>query len=187
MTEEEYRAELAAINNAHAQNEVARDGFLAVAHIAMFAASISFVGNVAPIKTAVFIPLLLIGWVASVIGLITLTASFSATTKHINQLREAINEEEKPSARFPEMLNSVALWSFPVALSSLFIFVTANVVMPMTKPNPPAHRPEPLEKGIMPPAQAPLRSPEPRVGVMPAPQAPARQPAPTPTPPPPKK
>lgn len=116
------------LDAAHTQNEAGRDAFVALAHTALFAASVSFVGDVAPLADAILIPVLIAGWAASVIGLLALTISFGAARRAIDARREALNEEDPPKSRIPELLNAISLWSFPVSLLCLFSFVTANVV-----------------------------------------------------------
>jgi hypothetical protein len=101
---------------------------VALAHTALFASSIAFVGDVAPLTGAVWKPALICGWLASVVGLLALTISFGAARKAIDARRAALNEAEPPSSRVADRLNAIALWSFPVALVCLFSFVTANVV-----------------------------------------------------------
>ena len=117
-----------ALDAAHAQNEAGRDAFAALAHTALFAASVSFVGDVTPLKDAVWKPLLITGWTADVIGLLALTLSFGAARRTIDARRAALNDTEAPGGLALEALNGVALWSFPVALLCLFSFVTANVI-----------------------------------------------------------
>src|SRR4051794_15469923 len=125
---DDFNHERQALDAAHAQNEAGRDAFVALAHTALFAASIAFVGDVAPVTEAVWKPALICGWLASVVGLLALTVSFGAARKAIDARRAALNEAEPPSNRVAETLNATALWSFPVALLCLFSFVTANVV-----------------------------------------------------------
>lgn len=125
---EDFNHERQALDAAHAQNEAGRDAFVALAHTALFAASVSFVGDVAPLTKAVWKPMLVAGWFADVVGLLALTFSFGAARRIIDARRAALNAIEAPASRFAEALNGVALWSFPVALLCLFSFVTANVV-----------------------------------------------------------
>lgn len=125
---EDYAHELQALDAAHAQNEAGRDAFIALAHTALFAASVSFVGDVAPLTEAIWRPALILGWSADVVGLLALTVSFVAARRAIDARRAAINDPDPPTNRFCDWLNAIALWSFPVALLCLFSFVTANVV-----------------------------------------------------------
>lgn len=127
-TPEEIAHELEVIDQAHAQNEAGRDSFIALAHTALFAASVSFVGEVAPLTSAIWKPALISGWTADVVGLLALTFSFGAARRFTEARRAAIYHAEAPIHRMPEILNGIALWSFPVSLLCLFSFVTANVV-----------------------------------------------------------
>lgn len=127
-TKDDYDHERQALDAAHAQNETNRDMFVALSHTALFAASVSFIGNVAPIRNAIWKPALLSGWTADVVGLLALTLSFGAARRAIDARRRALNDAEEPETWFAEALNSISLWSFPLALLCLFSFVTANVV-----------------------------------------------------------
>jgi len=131
MTErspDDLRHELQALDQAHAQNEAARDSFVALAHTALFAASVSFVGSAVPLAKAVWPAALIAGWAIDVAGLLALTISFATARKAIDARRAALFEDTPPIALWPERLNGFALWSFPAALLCLFSFVTANVV-----------------------------------------------------------
>lgn len=125
---DDFNHERQALDAAHAQNEAGRDAFIALAHTALFAASVSFVGDVAPVTKAVWKPALLMGWTADVVGLLALTFSFSAARRAIDARRAALNDANPPESRLAEALNATALWSFPVALLCLFLFVTVNMV-----------------------------------------------------------
>jgi len=125
---EDFNHEREMLDAAHAQNEAGRDAFVALAHTALFAASIAFVGEVTHVTDAVCITALICGWAASVIGLLALTFSFWAARRAIDARREALNDDVPPEAWLADMLNAVALWSFPLALLCLFTFVTANVI-----------------------------------------------------------
>ena len=125
---DDFNHERQALDAAHAQNEAGRDAFIALAHTALFAASIAFVGDIAPLAEAVWKPALICGWLASVVGLFALTVSFDAARRAIDARRAALNDEDPPSSRLCEALNATALWSFPVALLCLFSFATANMV-----------------------------------------------------------
>lgn len=125
---DDFNHERQSLDAAHAQNEAGRDAFVALAHTALFAASVSFVGDVAPLAQAVWKPVLILGWLADVIGLLALTVSFGAARKAIDARCAALNDPEPPDSWTAEVLNGIALWSFPVALLCLFSFVTANVV-----------------------------------------------------------
>lgn len=125
---DDYAHERQALDAAHAQNEAGRDAFVALAHTALFAASVSFVGDVAPLDKAIWKPVLIAGWSADVTGLLALTFSFGAARRMIDARRAALNDLDPPTARSAELLNGIALWTFPIALLCLFSFVTANVV-----------------------------------------------------------
>lgn len=127
-TPEEYAHELAGLDSAHAQNEAGRDAFIALAHTALFAASISFVGDITPLNEAIWRPALILAWLANVGGLLSLTFSFAAARKAIDARRAALNDDDPPDSKVLDRLNWAALWSFPVAILCLFAFVTANVV-----------------------------------------------------------
>ncbi len=117
-----------ALDTSHNQNESNRDSFIAIAHTALFAASVSFVGDVAPLSKAIWQPLLIAGWAADVLGLVALAISFVAARREIDARRQALNAEVPPSGGLADTLNAIALWSFPLALVLIFSFVTANVV-----------------------------------------------------------
>ena len=125
---DDFNHERQVLDAAHAQNEGGRDAFVALAHPALFAATLSYVGDVAPVTQAVWLPALIAGWAADVVGLLALTFSFGAARRAIDARRQALNEEEAPSATRAERLNAIALWSFPIALLCLFSFATANMV-----------------------------------------------------------
>lgn len=127
-TPEDYTHELNALDTAHTQNEAGRDAFIALAHTALFAASIAFVGDVASLGEPVWRPALILGWLSSVTGLVALTVSFGVARRTIDARRAALNNDDPPGSTRLEQLNGVALWSFPAALLCLFSFVTANVV-----------------------------------------------------------
>lgn len=126
--------ELSALDAAHVQNEAGRDAFVALAHTALFAASVAFVGDVRPINEAVWKPVLIAGWSASVLGLLGLALSFGAARRAIDAQREALYKEKAPPARFASALNSISLWSFPLAILCLFAFATANVIIVDERP-----------------------------------------------------
>lgn len=125
---DEVAHERSALDAAHTQNEAGRDAFTALAHTALFASSVAFVGDVRPINDAVWKPALILGWGASVVGLLALALSFGAAKRAIDAQRAALYEQKAPRPRLALLLNSVSLWSFPVALLCIFSFVTANVV-----------------------------------------------------------
>ena len=125
---DDVKHELQALDQAHAQNEAARDSFVALAHTALFAASVSFVGSAVPLAKAIWPWALVAGWAIDVIGLLSLTISFATARKAIDARRVAIYAETAPIAVWSDRLNELALWSFPAALLCLFSFVTANVI-----------------------------------------------------------
>lgn len=125
---DDIKRELEALDQAHAQNEVARDSFVALAHTALFAASVSFVGSAVPLAKAVWPAVLIGGWAFDVVGLLSLTISFATARRAIDARREALYADTPPIAIWSDRLNGFALWSFPAALLCLFSFVTANVV-----------------------------------------------------------
>lgn len=125
---DDLKHELQALDQAHAQNEAARDSFVALAHTALFAASVSFVGSAVPLAKAVWTGALIAGWTLDVAGLLALTISFVTARKAIDARRAALYDDIPPVAAWSERLNGFALWSFPAALLCLFSFVTANVV-----------------------------------------------------------
>lgn len=181
----DYNYELKNLDAAHAQNEAGRDAFLGLAHTALFAASISFVGDVTPLGKAILKPVLVFAWALSVIGLVSLTISFQAARQAIDRRREALNDPIPPDSKSAEYLNAVALWTFPIAVLCIFAFVSANLIHMSNDPPRPTTAPVVIKKGVTPPPRAPSHdgSPTPSTGVIPSPRAPA----PTPPPPAPKK
>lgn len=139
-TREDYDRELEGLTQAHIQNEAGRDAFVALAHTALFAASVSFVADVTPLAVAVWKPALIAGWACNVAGLLALTVSFGASRRLIDARRAAINHGEPPSGAL-DMLNAISLWSFPLSILCLFSFVTANVVSDHDGKTPSASNP----------------------------------------------
>jgi hypothetical protein len=183
----EFEYERQSLDATHIENETSRDSFIGLAHTALFASSVSFVGDITPLTEVVWRPVLIFCWLSSVVGLLALTFSFGAARRAIDVRREALHNREAPENKLCDTLNAVALWSFPMALMSLFIFVSVNVIGNMSdKTTPPP--PTPLSKGVNPPARAPAfyNSPKPGGGVPPAPRAPERPMPPPPPPPSPK-
>jgi hypothetical protein len=177
---EEVRAELSALNDAHLQNETTRDAFLALAHTALFAASVSFVSDLIKNGAGDFLWLLLVAWISSVVGLSALTASYSATARLIKSRQDQVYSATVKEPKLANILNSIALWSFPVALLSTFAFAGLTIFsMPDERPPSPPPAVVPTRRGVTPPQ----RAPGPNTGVTPAP----RVPAPPPPPPPPSK
>lgn len=126
---DETKTELSSLNDAHIQNEALRDTFVSLGHTALFASSISFVSSAIPPGGAILLPLIIIAWLLSVIGLIAMTISFGAARRYIDARREALKEETPPRDICTNVLNTVALWTFPCSLIMIFIFVSANVLM----------------------------------------------------------
>ena len=186
---DEFNQERLSLDAAHLQNENGRDTFLGLAHTAMFAASISFVGDVTPLNDAIFKPVLFLGWSLDVVGLVSLTCSFQAARYAIDRRREALNESTAPDAKWAERLNGVALWTFPFAVLCIFAFVSVNLFhMTSQTPKPPT-APVVIQKGATPPQRAPshVGPTTPSTGVVPGPRAPEPAPTPAPSPPSPKK
>lgn len=127
-TEQEKQQELATLYQSHTQNEAARDSFVGLGHTALFAASISFVGDVAPLQSAVFVVALILAWASSVVGLLSLAWSFEASRKASDARIKAINDPVAPDSLRLEQMNRIALWTFPISLILVFIFAAANVV-----------------------------------------------------------
>lgn len=125
---DEIAYELDTLDTAHLHNETNRDTFIALAHTALLAASVSFIGDVAPLHSAAWKPLVIVAWAASVVGLLAHTFSFVVIRKEIDARRSAINEEAPPESKTGENLNNLALWTFPIALLLIFAFVSANVM-----------------------------------------------------------
>lgn len=127
---DECRHELASLDNAHLQNETARDSFLALAHTALFASSIAFYGDVGSTHAVRLAPLLLAAWLSSVTGLIALTWSFTAARADISRRREHLYDRKgTPESKLVAVLNTTALFSFPISLLLTFAFVAANVAL----------------------------------------------------------
>lgn len=125
---EERRRELDQIDQAHAQNETVRDSFLAVAHTALFAASIAFVGDITPLKTASWKWALIISWASSAGGLLALSISYPIVGGFIARRRRLIDDPNEPVCRVCAVVNNAALYSFPISVIALFLFVSINVV-----------------------------------------------------------
>lgn len=174
----EVSEELAALKDAHLQNESARDAFLAIAHTALFAASVAFVGDVAGTASPKIIWVLILGWSVSVVGLCALALSYFVTTTHIRRRHEQVYEPVVDEPLLANAMNSVALWSFPLALISTFAFAAVNVRAMSKEPQEPPQPSLPITRGVTPPP----RHPNPGFGVTPAPRAPA-PPRPAPAPP----
>ena len=135
-SESDYNHERDGIDLAHAQNDAGRDAFVGLVHTALFAASIAFVGDVAPLKDAVLKPALLAAWFFNFVGLLALTISFQAARCAANKRRSALNDPTPPSTRGVDVLNGVSLWTFPVSLLCLFSFTIANVVQTNDRQKP---------------------------------------------------
>jgi heme/copper-type cytochrome/quinol oxidase subunit 2 len=72
--------------------------------------------------------LLVIAWLFSVVGLIALTVSYHAAGHHISRRRQQIYENSAEDPTSVALLNGVALWSFPAALVSTFVFAMINIL-----------------------------------------------------------
>jgi hypothetical protein len=127
-SQDDCLAELANIDQAHIQNEAGRDGFLALAHTGLFAASIAFIGGISEAAHAKCLWLLIFAWFTSVVGLVALTISYHVASQHINKRRQQIYEQTADSPNWAMFLNHIALWSFPFALVSTFVFATVNML-----------------------------------------------------------
>ena len=127
-TEQDKQQELASLQQSHSQNEIARDSFVGLGHTALFAASVSFVGDVTPLSEAVFIPFLILAWLSSVVGLLSMALSFQLARKVSDARIQAINDVDVPSTTDLDKINGIALWTFPVSLILVFIFAASNVV-----------------------------------------------------------
>lgn len=124
---EDYADERNALYQAFAQNEAGRDTFVGLAHTALFASSVAFVGDVRPLGEAIVKPLLAIAWGCNLVGLLTLAISFSAARRHIVARIAAMNSDEPPQSRWADLPNAVSLWCVPASLLCLFLFVTMNM------------------------------------------------------------
>lgn len=140
-TPEQINSELQALNASHTQNEAGRDAFVALAHTALFAASVSFFGSLAPVGKAIWLPSAVLGWLSSVVGLVALTVSFVAAQSAINARIQAIHEADYPRSNLCDVLNNISLWSFPVSLFLIFTFVTGNVIHANEQKSKPASTP----------------------------------------------
>lgn len=173
-SKEEIHAELESLNAAHLQNESARESFLALAHTALFAASVSFVGDLESGSGMKALWVLLLGWGASVVGLGALTLSYHESSRHIRKRHSQVYEAACDEPTGLDALNGIALWSFPFALVSTFLFAAVNVgAMSKDRQTPPPPV-VPITRGVTPPP----RMPNPGFGVTPAPRAPAPPPKP---------
>lgn len=124
---EDFANERDALYQAFAQNEVGRDTFVGLAHTALFASSVSFVGDVRPLAEAIWKPILIVGWACNLIGLIALALSFAVVRRHIVARITALNSDEAPNSAWAGAPNAISLWCVPASLLCLFLFVTANV------------------------------------------------------------
>lgn len=126
-TPDECRDELTQLDQAHLQNETARDSFIAVAHTALFAASIAFIGDVVAVEDASASWAVKTAWVLNASGLIALSASYPLVSWHIAKRRDAVYDPDQPNCRICAFLNWTALTAFPLSVIALLWFVLANV------------------------------------------------------------
>jgi hypothetical protein len=125
---EEIDREASDLATVYVQNEATRDAFLALAHTALFAASVSFVSDLAKSGHTRLLCLLILAWSSNVVGLFALTLSYPATRQHILERQKRIWDAAAPNARYADLLNGIALWTLPIALLCTFVFATANVL-----------------------------------------------------------
>ncbi|MGE8142591.1 hypothetical protein ACQKOE_11495 [Novosphingobium sp. NPDC080210] len=178
-TAEDKRQEVSGLNQTHIQNEAARDNFIGLAHTALFAASVAFVGDVVPLKEAVFKSALLLSWLSSLVGLVALTFSFDSARRDTDARRQAIHEDNAPESVLTNRLNAIALWTFPIALIMLFFFLLANVENSMSGDEK-RNNAQQLSKGITPPNRVPVITDQ-QYGITPPPRAPQVPASPPPT------
>lgn len=126
-TPDECKNELAQLDQAHLQNETARDSFIAVAHTALFAASIAFIGDVVKLEEAFSGWAVKAAWICNAGGLIALSISYPLVSWHIEKRRSAIYDPAQPDCRICSWLNWSALAAFPLSVIALLWFVLANV------------------------------------------------------------
>lgn len=126
-TPDECRDELTQLDQAHLQNETARDSFIAVAHTALFAASIAFIGDVVKLEDASASWAVKTAWLLNASGLVALSASYPLVSWHIGKRRGAIYDAAQPNCRICALFNWTALTAFPLSVIALLWFVLANV------------------------------------------------------------
>jgi hypothetical protein len=160
------------LNEAFIANQNGRDAFLAVAHTALFAASISFVGDVVKDHELQFVWLIISSWAVGVVGLVSLVASYASAQHEIGKRREAIFHDTHSNYNLTSKLNKMALYSFPIVLFLTFAFAACNVFN-MSDENKQIQ--VLVEKGIQPAPRMPSQ-PTPNTGVVPAPQMPSAPP-----------
>lgn len=126
-TPDECKDELAQLDQAHLQNETARDSFIAVAHTALFAASIAFIGDVVKLEDATAAWAVEASWVLNATGLVALSISYPIVARYIHKRRQAVYNAQPPECRVCSWLNWAALATFPLSVLALLLFVLANV------------------------------------------------------------
>ena len=125
---QEIAAELQTLDQAHIQNEAARDAFVGLGHTALFAASVSFAGALSELSTAALRPALIGSWFLNVVVLLALTFSFIGARGAIDGRRAAIYDPAPQTSPKADWLNLTSLITFALSLILVFGFVTANVV-----------------------------------------------------------
>lgn len=126
-SENDLRNELDRIKDAHLANEAQRDGFIAVGHTALFAASIGFMGGLDKIQHSEQVWVLCGAWISSVIGMLSLTFSFWLAERYNNARRSGIHEADPPSDAAINFVNALALWTFPASMVLLTIYAGVNI------------------------------------------------------------
>jgi hypothetical protein len=112
---------------AHIANEIQRDAFVSLGHTALFAASIAFIGDVAKPGEAEFLWILYLAWASSVLGLLSLTASFELAKRQNDKQRDLVHLLALEVSPFADYANRLALWTFPISLICLAFFAGINV------------------------------------------------------------
>lgn len=176
-TKAEKQKEWEALCAAQIANATARDSFLAVAHTALFAASIAFVSDWIDQFQPRAIALLLLSWLVGAVGLIALTVSYVAAQREIQKRQDNIHEDDVTNSSCAERLNHVAVVTFPISLLLTFLFSSINVLYMSENPRP---SPAIIERGVPPAPRMPAPSPgDGGAGVVPPPRMPAPTPAPS--------
>jgi len=116
------------------KNEDARERFLPVAHTAILAASIAFVGQVAKPGTGVHMWLAIGTWICSGLALCLASLSFFATRRYICLLIEhvhddPIEQEKLPAIYFSRMLHeALSMTPALLLLPSVIMVVIFSIV-----------------------------------------------------------
>lgn len=160
-------------------NSTARDSFLAIAHTALFAASIAFLSDIVGDQPPIAIWLLVISWAMGVIGLMALTVSYVSADKAIRKRFEQIHDLEAPNANITDRLNLLATVTFAVSLILTFAFSSINVLYMTERRNSPSYE----QRGVAPAPRMPSDTGHGGgAGVPPAPRMPSPSPSPAPAP-----